>query len=108
MFNYVFHVGLGWSASPGSSSLEFHGFTSARDASAADRNLSPNGPVVAMPGQDVNIAPLKFLPEHLHTGFVHGGLDGRGKFTLQLFEFPDLPAKGITGDPLFADPCPCS
>ena len=30
---------------------------------APERNISPNGTVVAMPGQDMNIAPLKFLAE---------------------------------------------
>ena len=59
--------------------------------------MSPNGPVVAMPGQDVNIAALKFLAEQLHAGFVCGGLDGRGQLTLQLGEFSNLPTERVTG-----------
>ena len=66
--------------------------------------MSPMGLVVGMTGQDVNIATLKLLAEHLYAGLVHGGLDGRGELLLELAEFPDLPAKGIRPDPFFADP----
>ena len=59
-----------------------------------------------MTGQDVNIAALEFLAEDLHAGFVHGGLDGRGQLALQLLKLADLPAKGIPGDPFFADSAP--
>ena len=59
-----------------------------------------------MPGQDVNVAALKLLPEYLHASLIDGACDRAGKLVLQLGELSDLPPKGVRADPLFADPAP--
>ena len=56
--------------------------------------MSPNGPVVGVSGQDVDVAAFKLLANQLHIALhPRSRLDSGGQLVLQLGELSDLPSE---------------